>query len=110
MTYTQYEFKEYLLEFVLISYFEKNNKYSLRNIINFDLIEPAVKDFINHFYSYDLVHKTSHTAIIEQMFVTKELSRQNCDQLGYSKRTFYRYRRQYLRIFEIYLFRNIEFI
>ncbi len=107
MKYVQCEFKELFLELVLISYFDKNND-SLRLVINFDVIEPAVKDFMTHFHSYDLAHKTTHTAIIEQMFITKELNRETCDKLGYSKRTFYRYRRQYLQTFEIYLSRKIE--
>ena len=104
MRYIQFEFKELFLELVLTSYFDKNND-NLRLVINFDVIEPVVKDFITYFHSYDLAHKTTHIAIIEQMFITKELNRQTCDKLGYCKRTFYRYRREYLRIFEFYLCR-----
>ncbi|MCH5164560.1 MAG: hypothetical protein J1F36_06045 [Clostridiales bacterium] len=101
------EFKEHFLEFVLTSFFDKRNE-SMRTVINYDAIEPAIKDFINHFNSYDFVHKTNHTAMIEQMFVTKELNLQTCDKLGYCKSTYYRYRRQYLQIFEVYLSREIE--
>ncbi len=106
MKHVQYEFKEHFLEEVLISYFDNND--SLRIVVNCNAIEPAVKDFMNHFYSYDLKHKTNHTTIIEQMFITKELNRDTCDKLGYCKRTFYRYRKYYLQIFNMYLLKKTE--
>ncbi len=107
MKYIQYEFKELFLELVLTSYFDKNND-NIKLVINYDVIEPIIKEFLTHFYSYDLAHKTTHIALIKQMFITREVNRQTCEKLGYCKRTFYRYRKQYLQTFEIYLSRRIE--
>ncbi len=101
------QFSELFLELILTSYFDKNNG-SLRTVINFDIIGPAVKNFITHFHSYDLAHKTTHILLIEKMFITKELKSETCEKLGYCKRTFYRYRNQYLQTFELYLLREIE--
>ncbi len=104
-----HQFSELFLELVLRAYFDKNND-SLRTIINFDVIEPAVKDFIAYFHSYDSEHSTDHISTIKQMFITKELNRQTCDKLGFSKRTFYRHRKHYLHTFELYLSKNIEIL
>lgn len=103
----QDEFKELLLELILTTYFDRNNS-NLMDVINFDAIESVVNDFLDYFRSYDNEHNTSHIATIEQMFVTKQLNRYTCKDLGYSKRTFYRYRKEYLRTFEVLLRRNLE--
>ena len=103
----QDEFNELLLELILTTYFDKNDK-NLKHIVNIDTVEAVIKDFLDYFRSYDNEHNTSHIATIEQMFVTRQLNRYTCENLGYSKRTFYRYRKKYLQIFEAFLRRNLE--
>ena len=66
-------------------------------------ITAAVNKTLNFLCIEDRIHTTNHEEIFRATMIEQTISANNCSAVGISRRTFYRYKKRYIKIFGAYL-------
>lgn len=97
--------KDYVNEKFLMSIlnFYSENTEQDDWILSRTAIHAAVNKTLEFLNTEDKVNTTNHAKIFKVCMVEQKITVHNCTTIGISRRTFYRYKQRYLKIFGTYL-------